>query len=144
MDQDSLVGNWKPVIVADKPVAAEICTLEDEIEMAAGFAEIRAKQYGLDPSLVLYCTALARLAEEEDVTQFLNELGWFFQRSYYGNLNFSLPTTQVLILLPPFYSFQIMLWSWESFYVLYYFIRYTFWFLWDDAPQHCASLRNHS
>lgn len=98
MDQDTLEGNWKPVIVADKLVAAEISTLEDEIETAALIAGRLAEQHGFDPFVVLYCTELARLAEEEDVTRFLSELGWFFQRSYFRYLNFSSPSTQVLIM----------------------------------------------
>lgn len=104
MDSDTLGGNWKPVIVADGPVCAEIRTLEDEIEMAALTAGRVAEEYGYDDSVVLYCTELARLAEEEDVTRFLHELGWFFQRSYFRSLNCSSLSTLVLMSL----SFHIL------------------------------------
>ncbi|KAG0613480.1 hypothetical protein M758_6G106000 [Ceratodon purpureus] len=87
VDQDTLEGNWKPVIVADGPVCAEIRTLEDEIEVAGVRAGRVAEEYEFDESVVVYCSELARLAEEEDVTQFLHELGWFFQRSYFRSLN---------------------------------------------------------
>lgn len=97
VDQDMLQGNWKPIIVADELVSAEICTLEAEIETAALIAGRVAEQHGFNPAVVLYCTELARLAEEEDVACFLNELGWFFQRSYFRYLNFSSPASQVLI-----------------------------------------------
>lgn len=95
MDQDTLEGNWKPIIVADGPVSAEICTLETEIDRVAFIAGRVAEGHGYDQSVVLYCTELARLAEEEDVTRFLHELGWFFQRSYFRSLNSS-PATLVL------------------------------------------------
>lgn len=96
VDQDTVQGNWKPVIVADGLVCAEIRTLEDEIEMAALIAGRVAEQHGWNPSVVLYCSELARVAEEEDVSQFLSELGWYFQRSYFRYLNFASPASQVL------------------------------------------------
>lgn len=99
VDQDTLEGNWKPVIVADGPVCAEIRTLEDEIEVAGVRAGRVAEEYGFDESVVVYCSELARLAEEEDVTQFLHELGWFFQRSYFRSLN--CPSLSTLVLMPP-------------------------------------------
>jgi hypothetical protein len=95
VDQDTLQGNWKPVIVADEVVCAEIRTLEAEIDMAAVRAGRVAEQRGYDSSVVLYFTELARVAEEEDVAQFLNELGWFFQRSCFRSLNYSSPAWQV-------------------------------------------------
>lgn len=90
VDQDTLAGSWKPVIVADGPVCREICTLESEIERAGWIAGRVAEGHGFDESVVVYCAELARVAEEEDVTRFLHELGWFFQRSCFRSLNSSL------------------------------------------------------
>lgn len=97
MEQDTLEGNWKPVIVADGPVCAEICTLEDEIERAAVRAGRVAEELGYEDSVVVYCSELARVAEEEDVTRFLQELGWLFQRSYFRSLNGGSASTLVVM-----------------------------------------------
>jgi hypothetical protein len=79
-------GDWKPVIIADGPVCAEICTLEDEIAVAASLAGAAAQRQGFQSSDVLDCTETMRLVAEEEVTCFLHELGWFFQRSYFQDL----------------------------------------------------------
>lgn len=93
--QDTLEGNWKPIIVADYQVCAEIRSLEDEIEAVATTAGKAAEQEGFPHSVVLYYTELARLMKEEEVTQFLHELGWFFQRSILQHLNGSSQIAQV-------------------------------------------------
>lgn len=95
MDQDTLEGNWKPVIVADGPVCAEIRTLEHEIEAAAMIAGKAAERQGFQQSDVLYCTEVARLVGEEEVTCFLHELGWFLQRSYSQHLQIALDVNMV-------------------------------------------------
>ena len=87
VEQGTVEGNWRPVIVADGRVCAEIRTLEEEIERAAWSAGRVASEHGYDDDVVVYCSELARVAEEEDVTRFLQELGWFFQRSYLRSLN---------------------------------------------------------
>ncbi|CAM6020726.1 unnamed protein product [Sphagnum balticum] len=79
-------GDWKPVIIADGPVCAEICTLEDEIAVAASLAGAAAQRQGFQSSDVLDCTETMRLVAEEEVTCFLHELGWFFQRSCFQDL----------------------------------------------------------
>ena len=100
VDQDTLEGNWKPVIVADEQICAEIRSLEGEIEMAAFRAGRVAEAHGYEECVVAYCSELARLAEEEDVTRFLHELGWFFQRSYFRSLDCS-PLSTLVLTLPP-------------------------------------------
>lgn len=99
MDQDTLEGNWKPIIVADGPICAEVRSLEHEIEAAAHKAGEAAKQQGLQSSAVHCCMELARLVEEEEVACFLHELGWFFQRSYVQYCDGSSRASQVLICL---------------------------------------------
>ncbi|CAK9190244.1 unnamed protein product [Sphagnum troendelagicum] len=79
-------GDWKPVIIADGSVCAEICTLEDEIAVAASLAGAAAQRQGFQSSDVLDCTETMRLVAEEEVTCFLHELGWFFQRSCFQDL----------------------------------------------------------
>ncbi|CAK9857820.1 unnamed protein product [Sphagnum jensenii] len=79
-------GDWKPVIIADGSVCAEICTLEDEIAVAASLAGAAAQRQGFRSSDVLDCTETMRLVAEEEVTCFLHELGWFFQRSCFQDL----------------------------------------------------------
>lgn len=99
MDQDTLEGNWKPIIVADGPICAEVRCLEHEIETAARKAGEAAKEQGLRPSAVHCCMELARLVEEKEVACFLHELGWFFQRSHVQYCDASFHTSQVLICL---------------------------------------------
>lgn len=120
VDQDTLQGNWKPVIVADEVVCAEIRTLEAEIDMAAVRAGRVAERRGYDPSVVMYFTELARVAEEEDVAQFLNELGWFFQRSCFRSLNYSSPARQVSQAICPLFFLRLRYHEVNSSKVLWY------------------------
>lgn len=78
-EHDLTLANVRPLIIADKLVCSELCTLENEVEDAASCTTKAAAREGLEPSEVLGCTEVVRLVIEEDITSFLHELGWYFQ-----------------------------------------------------------------
>lgn len=83
MEHDTTLANAKPLIIADRSVCSELCTLEEEVEVAASCTTEAAVREGLLPSEVLGCKEVARLVIEEDITSFLHELGWYFQTGVY-------------------------------------------------------------
>ena len=79
VEYDTTLGNARPVIIADRSVCSELCTLEDEVERAASCTTQVAISEGLEPVEVVGCSEVARLVVEEDIACFLHELGWYFQ-----------------------------------------------------------------
>ncbi|XP_024370445.1 squamosa promoter-binding-like protein 1 isoform X1 [Physcomitrium patens] len=78
VEHDTTLANARPLIIADRWVCSELCTLEEEVEVIASRTTQAALLEGLQPVEVIGCSQVARLVMEEDVASFLYELGWYF------------------------------------------------------------------
>lgn len=100
MEHDTTLANARPLIIADRFVCSELCTLEEEVEAAASCTAKAAVGEGLQPFEVLGCSQVARLVIEEDITSFLHELGWYFQTGiHWQNDESSTPDVVRMIIL---------------------------------------------
>jgi len=79
VEHGTTLANARPLIIADRYVCSELCTLEEEVEVAASCTAKAGVREGLEPLEVLGCSEVARLVVEEDITSFLHELGWYFE-----------------------------------------------------------------
>lgn len=110
VEHDTTLANARPLIIADRFVCSELCTLEEEVEVAASCTTKAAVQEGLEPAEVLGCSQVARLVVEEDITSFLHELGWYFQTGIYWQNDESSTADVVSMLILVFESQDYLDW----------------------------------
>lgn len=100
VEYGTTLANARPLIIADRSVCSELCTLDDEVELAGSYTTQAAVLEGLEPVEVIGCGQVARLVVEEDITSFLHELGWYFQSGIHWQTDgsFALDEVRMFIL----------------------------------------------